>query len=62
MYVLRKQCVNVSVGFISSGQLLILQEWIVSGDQEAADHTMGALMAGCVTQAATKRSRTAECR
>lgn len=31
---LRKQCVKVSMGFISSRELLIRQEWTVSGDQE----------------------------
>lgn len=46
---------------ISSGELLILQEWTVSGDQEAADHTNDALMAGCVMQAASKRLGAAEC-
>ena len=59
---LRKQCVKVSIGFISSEELLTPQEWIVSGDQEAADHTMGALVAVCVTQAASKRSGAAEWR
>lgn len=29
---LRKQCLKVSIGFVSSEELLILQEWMVLGD------------------------------
>lgn len=57
---LRKQCVTVSVGFVSSGELLIRQEWTVSADQEPAEHPAGALGARCVTRAAAKRAGAAE--
>lgn len=47
--VLRKQHLKVSMGYVSSGELLILQEWIMLGDRVSTQR----LLHSCATLAAS---------